>query len=415
MLTINRKSAALIMLVISLSSIIFFPPYVFSVQGAEAGQKIVFGFCLLVFFSFFIFYKKGTFYGLTGIALIFFPMTLCMALSSIVNGATLGKALNAFRYPAYFFVLCYFVTLLSNLSLKRMVKVLVSIYWAQIAFCVIQFFIPESQFVKYFSYRGVFDYLGPRIGGTFEWSYSLAMFLTPFFVYFFLMWANTSKLKYLVSLVICCVVIVAGQSKTAIVSSFFALCLLFVLCAGWRQKIFRKLLLAAIVISGLVIGLIAKVSKGVELEHLNSAISMLYSRGTLDPSAAYRLEQLNIAFNGFLANLVFGDPRAYEITIENAYMDYAFRYGLPCLALYLVLMIYVMYKAYSLIQNVVKHKEALGYKVASLLIGVCMTFLVFPIYAVSYSPSDAHRLSFWFYFLLALTIISFKKLKSQTT
>ncbi|MBZ9610296.1 hypothetical protein [Rheinheimera maricola] len=275
----------------------------------------------------------------------------------------------------------------------------------QLMFVALQLVFGDTTWLGWWNHKEVVTAWGKRAPGTFDWVYSTCYFLT-FFIPMLLLNSVRSRYKFLNAILLGAVLIVVllSQSKTGYLATVlvFAYLLLFMWCSGAKAsgRVALLYLLMAVFL------LLVLIYSGIELEYISNFIELI-SSGSTDGSTYTRLHQTKLAVGEGLAYWYQGSPDVLRgVVIENAYLDYLFRYGIWGLMQYLVFIGLLV-----LISGVVAYKAVQQANAALIpnqtaLIALCchISMVALSIYSLSAATADAYKSSMWTCFVFTLTI-----------
>lgn len=379
--------------------ICFFPTYLLS-EDLHTGQTILF--LIYPFFICFIylitrgkqtqFFIPNMGYYLLGFACIFI-FTIISKLSFIDFKGMINHA----RFLAYAVIFCFSYNIAKNINLseQQLIKSLYLLASLLILFVCMHVAIPNNAFVSSQTPRAAIDYTGFRIGGPLEWSYIFAFTLTPILILGidqFLRGKKKVSLFILVSALF--VIVMLAQSKAAYLATIVVL-FLYTCFSFLHYK--KNALLISIIVFVLSIAVYSFIAFSEQFAHIWGFIEGLQS-GQSDASTRARVNQISTIEITLENAILTGYPIVYKI-IENAYGHYLYYYGVIGLITYISFICVLWLDTYYKTKWVFLSRNG---KDTSLALGMLAFITALPIYALSSSPTDAHKASYFFFTLFGI-------------
>lgn len=395
---------------IILISIFFFPAYLSSSASFSSGQLLVFFASVSLSILFALasypnlkFIENSMVYMYFGLVCIFLTITF---VKSFFISDSLGAMFTSVRYLYYLIFLSCILILINKMSFTEIKKCLSFVLYLEVLISLLLVMGIPLEYFKVFIKKEQVNFLGPRIGGTFEYSYSLGYVFLGMISYHLMQLRikNRFFILRLGILLLLFTLLAMTQSKTAIVCVVMAMCVLYLRHIS-LSKFFYSLALIGVTVFLLYLGMDSSTVflNNIKLDHVINGFEILTS-GELDSSATYRLYQLEVAFEQILSSLFLGGLNDISFNIENAYVYYFYEFGLIGLIAYLLFLLNIF------------RLGLISYSKGStnLECSFGLTLMFTPVFAVSFSPTDAHRLALCIIVMLAL-IIKFQQESNTET
>ena len=392
--------------------IVFFPTYMlgFTTNQGQILLFISFPIILLIvlFFKkprFNLIYTTETKLILTVFILILFPI---ISKLDIIN---YQLTFAHFRYLAYtiVFVLSFNISYSFKTDFDKIKQLQILIGWSIFIFVILQAVGNENIIIRWITERSIENYRGFRIGGPFDWSYTMAFSLTP--ILFMLIGCYftvglTFSQKILLAVLF--ILVLLAQSKAAYISILltFIISLLFFNGYFSLKTKFKILIFTSTVITSTTIYIVNNLD---DFGNIKRFIEFIFNSGT-DGSTQHRLHQLSYLEYTIKNNILFGFPKLY-IVIENAYGYYFYTYGVIGLICYISLMVYFLTSAYKILKNS-KNK---AYNSIAVAYGMVIYIFTAFIFSLANSPLDGHKASYYFWFLNGVFFGSYHYIRNNKT
>ena len=290
-----------------------------------------------------------------------------------------------------------------SLDCVKLYKVMRVLLYLCLIFIVFQLLGIGKTFTTLINEYGIFNY-GFRIGGPLIWSYELGFFLVPFiFSITAYMIIGSFTFKYCLLLLSCILITILTQSKSTYLNIVFNI-LIFMGYFSFRTivtfKFNKKILFIALLFIFFFSAIILYIRDNVDnFEHIHRFFSGLI-QGGLDASTRSRIRQISMIQHTIENNILFGYPFG-EVHIENAYAYSLYRFGLVGLTLYLLLILFIIKRNYSIVRAFFKCNVSIEGKAISI------GFLAFSISVITTSLSNlpleaATKLGYLFWSLHAM-------------
>ncbi|WP_261885789.1 O-antigen ligase family protein [Vibrio pomeroyi] len=373
---------------------IFYPTFIFGTTVSQS-QKILF-LIQFLFISFVLFLSKIHLNNIKDVKSVFWPFLILFLISSVNFVIFLSKDvfnyLNSFRY--FFYPMCFMFGFIFSIKVKcqelYLHALLSFILFSQVLFVFGQYVYPESYFVTIFSERHLYDFLGKRVGGSFDWTYILGYFLITCLGYYVsCFYSDLKKRTSIVCSLVCIVGVLATQSRTALISLVFLLFFSSLIHSKSIREIL-KFLFYVILIS--IVSLFFSVYF-LDLTYVTSTLSTdSINEGVSGLRLTHRSEQISNIIDMSFMQILVGSPDSYEFTIENAYGHYLFRHGIFGLIIYVFAILASIFKFYRSYND--NRDPIVGM--------ILFMLLALPLFSMTSSPVDAHKFGAIFWCLFGL-------------
>ena len=406
---VNVFRSALTPVALILLFLCYWPTYIVPGLGFDALQKA--HYVMVALFAVAVGWLNGVKYVVPKLALLYLlPLFVYLLVFPQILDKTnffhIGLILKVFTFSL--FIVASYSVLRKNFNLEntaRLTGVFYVILLLQLLFVLLQLIFGDTSWLAWWNHKEVTTPWGKRAPGTFDWVYSTCYFLT-FFIPLLLLNSVNSGYKLLNALLLGAVLIVIllSQSKTGYLATVLVFIYLFVFMWLSRAQGTGRIALLYVVMALFLVGVL--LYSGIELEYISNFIDLI-TRGSTDGSTYTRLHQTKLAVGEGLAYWYKGSPDVLRgVVIENAYLDYLFRYGIWGLAQYLffigLLVLSSGVVAYKAIAQAKAKLIAQQIAVLALCCHVSMIALAF--YSLSAATADAYKSSMWTCFVFTLTI-----------
>jgi hypothetical protein len=272
---------------------------------------------------------------------------------------------------------------------------------------LIQFITRDPQVFSVFSGADFVSYIGVRPPGTFEWGYVTCFVLVYFVAGNTLLLINEFSIWRMLSLALLLLCVVLTQSKSGYVGVIFSTLISLYFAFKYRVAPRGKIVVALIlVVSGVILAISIFIHKyGTEnFLHILNFVNAILGSGDMDASTSTRLRQaieaVNVGYNYWNTGLL----GSYDFIIENAYLDYLYRYGIFGFLFYISLMLALLTYAVISSIEVATNNSSLEEKIVI----VSSTASVFGLAIISMSGGifDGYKSSFWVAIIIALLATS---------
>jgi len=322
---------------------------------------------------------------------------------SFFHISVLIKPVLIFLYTIFFYSL--FIRFFSHSDLKGFAKALTWLLICQLIFIGLQVVLGDHPVLMIFNHKEVETGFGVRAPGTFDWVYITCYFLSFYLIYQLLDLLMFKKaFSNLIILFFILIAIVLSQSKTGYLATLL-ICIYFFCFSiyaqiGIAKKLFIMFIAATVSLTSVVILL------GIEFQYIEKFIELI-TEGRMDASTSTRKKQIILALSEGLSNWYSGSPLAFKgIIIENAYLDYLFRYGILGLLQYLfVLGFMITYSGWVAckVVNLYKLGKESQYAV-KLAISAHLSMIAAALYSFTGTPIDAYKCAIWSSFIFSMVI-----------
>jgi len=277
-------------------------------------------------------------------------------------------------------------------SQKHIDRVINSIYILLLISIFVQYINPSFSFIRLFNASDIVTPMGHRAPGTFEWVYNtcavlgfyLIFCLTKLFVY--------KQKKYIFSILITLLAIFISQSKVGYVATLFSVGYLGFLLVIFGFRGGRTLIIC--MLSLFITSVFLIIASGIEISHISRFIEFLTGDGKIDGSTMTRLRQANLAWDTGIENWFYGKPGSYEKVIENAYLDYFYRYALFGLATIIIFVVLLILSSFLILRLTVRLTTK--YSTLNALLFSCHISIVsMAFYALAGNPFDGYKIGFF--------------------
>lgn len=393
------KSNSFVFLVTILT--IWYPTFIYEID-VYFSQKIFFALIAVLCLCYLVYSRKIKKLSIAPWFIVF-PLIMLLHFLIIESSTELKitEILNVARYPVYLMIAsaCYTSLVKGHIQDKIFFKLATIVILSQTIFIIIQHLFPEHDLVLLFSNQHLNTYHGARYGGTFDWSYSLCFVLVPVGIFFLSESITKGKFVYLSLYFLALILVFVSQSRVGIVS-YVLLSVYTVILLGKLYLFKVRFLSYAIALITLII-LILYIGFNLFSESF-SYLFDAYQQIKYEKYIRYtaRLDQMSNIFHMSGLELVFGGFGSSKMTIENAYGDYLFKYGILGVTIYVLFIGHLILKTFiDFIKNYRKG-EVIGN--SSVVISVhAMVLSVIP-FSLAFSPIDAHKTAVYFFVFLGL-------------
>lgn len=317
----------------------------------------------------------------------------------------------------FLFVVFFYSFLTTHFDLAnsgKIKKALAIIFIMQLIFILLQIILGDIPLLMLFNSKEVYSFLGVRAPGTFDWVYITCYFLSFFLaIYIIEFFFGRRKLFALIFIICAFLAIFLSQSKTGYVATIVVAFYFTFLSVLLRLGIASKILISIFTL--LVLFIVFIIYFEINLDYISRFVIFLL-QGKLDGSTSTRTHQTLVALDQGLTYWYMGSPLALEGSIiENTYLDYLFRYGLPGLLAFTSIVI--IFYSYSLMvcinANKLYRQGLLTFQVFQLSIGCHITFFAASLYSFTGTPLDAYRSALWSCLIISLTAYINTLIKNQ--
>ena len=132
--------------------------------------------------------------------------------------------------------------------------------------------------------------------------------------------------------------------------------------------------------------------------HISRFIDFITGDGKIDGSTLTRLRQANLAWDTGIENWLYGKPGSYEKVIENAYLDYFYRYALFGLFTVVTFVVLLIFSSFLILKQTAK----LTRKYSSLLFSCHVSIVSMAFYALAGNPFDGYKIGFFIALIFGL-------------
>lgn len=336
--------------------------------------------------------------------LIFYPLLIHVFLNNLIyaDGQKIFLLIKPlFNLMVFIAAVNCSVHYVSSRDSQLMNKGINIIYLLLLLSIFIQYIHPPFFLLLFFNASDISTPVGNRAPGTFEWVYATCSVLGFYLVYCVTKVFVYRKYLYVFPILITLVAVFISQSKVGYVSTIFVVAYLGFLLLIFRVKGAKTLLLC--MCSIFVSGIALIVFSGVELTHITLFFDYLTGEGKIDGSTLTRLRQANLAIDTGVDFWFTGKPGSYNIVIENAYLDYIYRYalfGFVTLAFFILTLVGITFLTVK--NNLFKSIHCSTSM--SMLMSSHITLVSMVLYALAGSPFDGYKISFFIALLFGFLI-----------
>lgn len=387
----------------------YWPTYIVPGLSVDASQKM--HYVLVALFALAIAWLNGVRLVVPKLALLYLlPLIVYLFVFPQILASTnffhIGLTLKVFTFSlfivAVYSVLCKSFNVYNTNQLTRLFYVVLLL---QLGFVMLQLVFGDMAWLGWWNQKEVITPWGKRAPGTFEWVYSTCYFLT-FFIPLLLINSVKSNYKIFNALLlsVLLMVILLSQSKTGYLATVlvFVYLLVFMWLSGTPGA--RRVALLYMVMTVFLV--LVLLYSGIELEYISNFIELIL-RGSTDGSTYTRMYQTRLAVSEGLTYWYQGSPDVLRgVVIENAYLDYLFRYGIGGLIQYLLFIGLMVLLSGVVAYRAVKQSNARLIPLATAVIALCchVSMVALAFYSLSAATADAYKSSMWTCFVFTLTI-----------
>lgn len=307
----------------------------------------------------------------------------------------------------FLFVVFFYSLLTAHFTLENTGKIknaLAIVFIMQLIFILLQIILGDIPLLMLFNSKEVHSFIGVRAPGTFDWVYITCYFLSFFLaIYIIEFFFGKKKFFALAFIIIAFLAIFLSQSKTGYVATIAVALYFTFLSVLLRLGIASKILVSMFTL--LILFILFIIYFEINLDYISRFVIFLL-QGRLDGSTSTRTHQTLIALEQGLTYWYMGSPLALEGSIiENTYLDYLFRYGLPgLLAFTSIVIIFYSYSLMVCINATKLYRQGLlTFQVFQLSIGCHIALFAASLYSFTGTPLDAYRSALWSCFIISLT------------
>ncbi len=378
--------------------VIWFPTYMFG-ESVSYSQKVLFLSLVVLCLVYLIPLLLNRTINLPkGLAFLCLTMVTIMSMHFLIteNSSSVIEFLNVFRYPTYLLILS--VGTLgggSDAEINKKYELPLTtafniIIFLELSFLVFQYNYPRHPFVMAFSRSHISSFLGIRLSGSFDWSYAFTFFLQFYCIYYFFIYIYKRSIFAFLLFIATSIAIFTAQSRTGIGSYFLIMSYIMFFASKSKTKLIPKV----IIVMMMVLIAIAVVSSD-DFTYIKN--KMVSEHGKLNITRYLaRQAQLRHILKSDGIELLFGNSKAEDLTIENAYGDYLYRYGVGGLICYLAFVAILIMSARWIVTIAYNQEnenlKALGMAIYGMTISV-------PLYSFACSPLDGHKISILYYLM----------------
>ncbi|WP_335903764.1 hypothetical protein [Shewanella algae] len=394
----------------------FWPTYFLG--GVNVSQKIYYfvvaGFSLLLSLVSVSRFKLDSFLSIFigYLFLFFFVFIQDLEYASFFHVGVIVK-----HFLLFIFCVCFYSILVSAFSsyedLVRVSRAFFYLLIAQICYVILQVIYPESDFLSIWNHKEVVTDFGLRPPGFFDWVYATCFFYVYFIVCCILNYSfKVSAVKNLLLLGFLLVLVLVSQSKAGYVTVFLS-----ILYTAFISKFFllkNVCRIVSLMCLGVALLIFIIVGVGIDLTYISNFVQMFLD-GKLDGSTGTRQYQAELAISQGISYWNSGSPLAKDgIIIENAYLDYLFRYGILGGIFFILFMLSAWWYSFMVMRSVIMdfREGRVGVRPLAVVISCHVTVFASIIINNSGSITDGYKSSFWFYIILSVLFFA-KKLVSN--
>jgi len=334
--------------------------------------------------------------------LIFYPLLIHVFLNNLIY-ADMQKVFVLVKplFSVIVFVAAYNCSsyFLLPETQKQIGRVINSIYTLLLISIFIQYINPSFSFLRIFNASDIVTPMGHRAPGTFEWVYNtcgvlglyLIFCLTKLFVY--------KQKKYMIPIFFSLIAIFISQSKVGYVATLFSVGYLGFLLVIFGFRGGQTLIIC--MLSLFIASIFLVLASGIEISHISRFIDFITGDGKIDGSTLTRLRQANLAWDTGIENWLYGKPGSYEKVIENAYLDYFYRYALFGLFTIVTFVVLLIFSSFLILKQTAKLTRKYS-TLNSLLFSCHVSIVSMAFYALAGNPFDGYKIGFFIALIFGL-------------
>jgi len=406
---INVFRSALMPVALILLFLCYWPTYIVPGLPVDALQKA--HYVMVALFAVLIGWLNGARLVMPKLALLYLlPLAVYLLVFPQILAVTtffhVGLILKVFTFSL--FIVALYSVLRKSFNVDNtpsLTRLFYLILLLQLMFVALQLVFGDTTWLGWWNHKEVVTPWGKRAPGTFDWVYSTCYFLT-FFIPMLLLNSVRSRYKFFNAVLLGAVMIVIllSQSKTGYLAT--VLVFLYLLIFMWFSGAVGAGRIALLYLLLAVFLLLVLLYSGIELEYISNFIDMV-TRGSTDGSTYTRLYQTKLAVGEGLAYWFRGSPDVLRgVVIENAYLDYLFRYGIWGLVQYLLFIGLLVLLSGMVAYRAVQQSNAKLIPAQTAVIALCchISMVALAFYSLSAATADAYKSSMWTCFVFTLTI-----------